>query len=96
LAKQLIDQGASDSFDPTNYRDEVRAQIMQMIERKVEGEDITLSPTEQPEHKIIDIMEALKASLDASPTRKPAQPAKASKKKSKTKAKKSTKKKKAS
>jgi DNA end-binding protein Ku len=74
LARQLIDQGASETFDPKNYRDEVRAQILEMIERKVEGEDITVAPQEQPEHKIIDIMEALKASLDAS-TRKPAQAA---------------------
>jgi DNA end-binding protein Ku len=73
LAKQLIEQGASDAFDPTGYRDEVRDQMMQMIERKVEGEDISVAPTEKPEHKIIDIMEALKASLNASETRKPAQ-----------------------
>jgi len=75
LAKQLIGQGAKESFDPTSYRDEVRAQILEMIERKVEGEDITLAPEVQPETKIIDIMEALKASLDAS-SRKPAQAAK--------------------
>jgi DNA end-binding protein Ku len=92
LAKQLIDQGAKDSFDPTNYRDEVRAQILEMIERKVEGEDITLAPQEQPEHKIIDIMEALKASLDASSARKPAQAA-SSKKAAKAKPKKAAKKK---
>jgi DNA end-binding protein Ku len=93
LAKQLIDQGASDTFDPTHYRDEVRAQIMQMIERKVEGEDISLAPTEQPEHKIIDIMEALKASLSSSEGRKPAQAADAEPKKT---AKRTAKKKRAS
>ena len=98
LAKQLIDQGASDEFDPSEYKDEVRAQILEMIERKVEGEDITVAPEAQPEHKIIDIMEALKASLDASPSRKPAQSASSgkSKKAAKTKAKKTAKKKKAS
>ncbi|HUF72818.1 MAG TPA: Ku protein [Gammaproteobacteria bacterium] len=97
LAKQLIDQGAKETFDPTSYRDEVRAQILEMIERKVEGEDITIAPQEQPEHKIIDIMEALKASLDASPGRKPAQAAKAkseaSQKPAKAKPKKAAKKK---
>ena len=94
LAKQLIDQGASKSFDPGKYRDEVRAQVLEMIERKVEGEDITLAPQEQPEHKIIDIMEALKASLDASATRKPAQAAAA--RKSKAASRKTARKKKAS
>jgi DNA end-binding protein Ku len=72
LAKQLIDQAASDTFDPTIYRDEVREQVMAMIQRKVEGEDISVAPTEKPEHKIIDIMEALKASLEGSDKRKPA------------------------
>jgi DNA end-binding protein Ku len=72
LAKQLIDQAATDTFDPTIYRDEVREQVMALIQRKVEGEDISVAPTEKPEHKIIDIMEALKASLDSSDKRKPA------------------------
>jgi DNA end-binding protein Ku len=75
LAKQLIEQAASDTFEPTNYRDEVREQIMALIQRKVEGEDISVAPTEKPEHKIIDIMEALKASLDATGKRKPAKAA---------------------
>ena len=46
--------------------------MLALIQRKVEGEDITLAPTAEPEHKIIDIMEALKASLAAG--KKPAQP----------------------
>lgn len=71
LARQLIDQLASDTFDATAYRDDVRAQMMALIERKVEGEDISVAPTEQPEHKIVDIMEALKASLGTA-ERKPA------------------------
>jgi DNA end-binding protein Ku len=73
LAKQLIAQGARDSFDPKSYRDEVRDQIMGLIQKKVEGEDISIAPTEKVEHKIIDIMEALKASLNSADKRKPAQ-----------------------
>jgi DNA end-binding protein Ku len=73
LAKQLIEQGAKDAFDPKAYRDEVREQILALIQRKVEGEDISVAPTEKVEHKIIDIMEALKASLKAADARKPAQ-----------------------
>jgi DNA end-binding protein Ku len=73
LAKQLIAQGARDNFDPKSYRDEVRDQIMALIQKKVEGEDISIAPTEKVEHKIIDIMEALKASLNAADKRKPAQ-----------------------
>jgi len=72
LATKLIEQGASEGFDPKGYRDEVRARVMELIQRKVEGEDISVAPTEAPEHKIIDIMEALKASLNAADERKPA------------------------
>jgi len=42
------------------------------MQRKIDGEDITLAPSEEPEHKIIDSMEALKASLEEMATRKPA------------------------
>jgi len=75
LATQLIEQAASDKFAPENYRDEVRDRMLELINRKVEGEDITVAPTAEPEHKIIDIMEALKASLAAGNARKPAQQA---------------------
>jgi DNA end-binding protein Ku len=95
LAKQLIDQAASDTFDPTLYRDEVRDQIMALIQRKIEGEDISVAPTEKPEHKIIDIMEALKASLNATDKRKPAKRTDA-KATGKTTTKKATRKKRAS
>lgn len=70
LARQVIEQGATDEFDATRYKDEVREQMMAMIERKVQGEDISVAPTETPEHKVVDIMEALKASLNASGQRR--------------------------
>ena len=75
LATQLVEQAASDEFKPENYKDEVRERMLALIQRKVEGEDITIAPTAEPEHKIIDIMEALKASLAAGASRKPAQAA---------------------
>jgi DNA end-binding protein Ku len=81
LAVQLIEQAASEEFHPEQYKDEVRERMLALIQRKVEGEDITVTPTEEPEHKIIDIMEALKASLAASgkggAARKPARRAEA-------------------
>lgn len=73
LATQLVEQAASEAFNPETYKDEVRERMLALIQRKVEGEDITLAPTAEPEHKIIDIMEALKASLAAG--KKPAQAA---------------------
>ena len=73
LATQLVEQAASDEFKPETYKDEVRERMLALIQRKVEGEDITIAATAEPEHKIIDIMEALKASLAAG--KKPAQAA---------------------
>lgn len=64
LARQLIEQIASDEFKPENYADEVRKRIHEAIQRKVEGQEITSAP-EQPRAQIIDLMEALKASLAA-------------------------------
>jgi DNA end-binding protein Ku len=63
LAKQLIDQGSVDEFKPENYRDNVRARVLEAIQRKVDGQEITDEPTEAPQAKIIDLMDALKASL---------------------------------
>ncbi len=65
LARQLIDAASSDVFTPENYRDEVRDRVMDLIEKKIEGEQITLAPQAEPETKIIDLMEALKASINA-------------------------------
>ncbi len=63
LAVQLVEQIASDEFIPANYEDEVRSRIEEAIRAKVEGQEITAEPAEAPKAKIIDLMEALKASL---------------------------------
>ena len=64
LAKQLIEQTSNESFEPQKYRDTVRERVLETIQRKVEGQDITNDVTpEAGGGKIIDLMEALKASL---------------------------------
>ncbi|MFQ5745850.1 MAG: Ku protein [Gemmatimonadota bacterium] len=63
LAIQLIEQAATDAFEPEKYEDEVTKRILALIEKKVEGEEITAAPAVEPETKIIDLMDALKASL---------------------------------
>lgn len=75
LAVQLIEQAASDSFDPTAFRDEVREKTLELIEKKVAGQEITAAPAEESKTKIIDLMAALKASIEesgATTDRKPA------------------------
>ena len=70
LAQQLIEQQASDKFDPALYKDEVRDRIETAVQKKVEGQEITA--TEQPETgaQVIDLMEALRASLEKKPAKR--------------------------
>jgi DNA end-binding protein Ku len=62
LAKQIIQQIAQETFSPEKYRDEVTARMKELIDKKIEGQEITIAP-EAPAGKVIDLMEALKASL---------------------------------
>ena len=63
LAKQLIDQIASETFNPAAYEDDVRKRIEADIQRKVDGKEIESAPTVEEPARVIDLMEALKASL---------------------------------
>ena len=80
LAQQLIEQQTSEKFDPAAYTDEVRARIEAAIQKKVEGQEITMAEAPPQEAKVIDLMEALKASLEKKPAKK-AEPAKVATKK---------------
>ena len=70
LAQQLIEQQASDTFDPAAYKDEVRARIEAAVQQKVEGQEITMTEPVQPAAQVIDLMEALRASLEKKPPAK--------------------------
>jgi DNA end-binding protein Ku len=63
MAESLIDLLA-DSFDPSNYHDEFRETLKSLIEAKAQGQPVTESPTEEPA-KVIDLMEALRRSVEA-------------------------------
>lgn len=63
MAIQLAEMSASDAFHPENYRDEVAERIRGLIQRKVEGEEITSALVEEPRAQVIDLMEALRKSL---------------------------------
>jgi len=68
LAQQLIDQQTTEKFDPDAYKDELRGRIEAAIKKKVdEGQEITMAEPAPPgEGKVIDLMEALRASLEKS------------------------------
>ena len=63
LAIKVIDQGATDEFQPEKYKDTVRERMQEQIERKVEGKQITEEPEAAPKTKVLDLMQALKQSL---------------------------------
>ncbi len=64
LAQQLIDQQTSERFDPSAYKDELRARIEAAIQKKIEGQEISVAEiSPEPSGKVIDLMEALRASL---------------------------------
>src|SRR5438132_1968614 len=72
LAKQLISQISSKQFDPSLYQDDVTKRIEEAIQRKVEGEEIAISPsTPEAGAQVLDLMEALRASLAKTASKAP-------------------------
>jgi DNA end-binding protein Ku len=63
LATQIIEQIAVDEFHPEQYDDEVKTRMLELIQQKIEGQEITAAPEEAPQAQVIDLMEALKRSL---------------------------------
>ncbi len=63
LAKQLVDQIAAETFNPNEYEDDVRKRVQADIDRKIAGKEIAVSPEPAETGRVIDLMEALKASL---------------------------------
>lgn len=64
MARQLIESLAAE-FDPGSYRDTYREQVLELIERKSEGEEIVVQPTEEEPEAVPDLMAALEQSLAA-------------------------------
>jgi DNA end-binding protein Ku len=67
LANQLIEHLAAKRFDPNEFSDEHRARVEAAIQRKVDGKEVSLadSPVANAGGNVVDLMEALKASLNA-------------------------------
>jgi len=71
MAIALAEMSASDAFEPEQYRDEVQERMKNLIQRKVEGEEITSALFEEPKAQVIDLMEALRKSLGGAAPAKP-------------------------
>jgi len=68
MARQLIEQLSEDTFAPGKFHDEFRARVLQAVEEKVAGKEITTTGEASPA-KVIDLFEALKASVEESQSR---------------------------
>jgi DNA end-binding protein Ku len=67
LAQQLIEHLAAKKFDPNEYADEHKARVEAAIQKKVEGKEVSVAegPVAAKGGNVIDLMEALRASIDA-------------------------------
>jgi DNA end-binding protein Ku len=67
LARQLISHLSAQQFDPNEFADEHRARVQAEIKKKIQGKEISLAetPAEKPRDNVINLMDALKASLES-------------------------------
>jgi len=64
LAGRLVEELSSKAFEPSKYRDEYRSRVIEVVESKVEGKLITSVAPHAQKTQVIDIMDALKQSLE--------------------------------
>jgi DNA end-binding protein Ku len=76
LAVRLIDELSNDEFEPQKYEDEYAQRVMELVNKKSEGQEVTLAQPPQQRGQVIDLMAALKGSLGKAKEKKPAGSAK--------------------
>jgi DNA end-binding protein Ku len=87
MAKSLVQSLAEDTFDPARYQDEYHDALMKVVNAKVEGQQVVSAPEVGPEPRVMDLMDALKASVDAAKKQRSArEPARTKKTASRSKA----------
>lgn len=64
MARSLI-ENLTEEWDPEQYADEYREALLGIVEKKVAGEEIEVIPEEEAPEKVVDLMDALKKSVDA-------------------------------
>jgi DNA end-binding protein Ku len=65
LAQKLIQELSNPEFKPDQYHDEYRGRVLAVVESKVEGKEITAGAPQVARTQVIDLMEALKQSLES-------------------------------
>ncbi|HVL99466.1 MAG TPA: Ku protein [Egibacteraceae bacterium] len=69
MAQSLI-ENLTEDFDPTAYTDEYRAKVEEAVAAKVEGQEVTVVEEQAEPTGVVDLMEALKQSVEESKSRK--------------------------
>jgi DNA end-binding protein Ku len=64
LAQRLIEDLSTTEFKPEQYKDEYRGRVLSVVEEKVEGKEITAIAPQVQRTQVIDLMDALKQSLE--------------------------------
>jgi DNA end-binding protein Ku len=64
MAKTLV-ESLADTFDPERYQDNYKEALMEVVKAKVEGEEMVSAPEPEAAPRVMDLMEALKASVEA-------------------------------
>lgn len=68
---QLIDQ-LTDDFEPTRFHDTYREKLEEAIHAKLEGDEVQLASEAEEPAKVTDLMDALRASVEATKERRSA------------------------
>jgi len=76
LAVRLVEELSNDEFEPQKYEDEYAQRVLELVNKKAEGQEITLAQPPQQRGQVIDLMAALKGSLGKAREKKPAVSAK--------------------
>jgi len=74
MAKALVTNLAEERFDPGRYRDQYHQALMEVVNAKVQGEEVVSAPEAETAPAVMDLMEALKASVDAAKKQRAAKP----------------------
>ena len=69
LATRLIDELSVEEFNPEHYQDEYRQRVLEVVNQKAAGHEITIAEVGRQPAEVVDLMEALKASLAKGATR---------------------------
>jgi len=73
MAQQLV-ESLSTEFDPSKYHDTYREQVLDLIERKAQGEEVAIQAAPEEPQAVPDLMAALEASLAAAKSDKKKEP----------------------